>query len=150
MPNRMRSLSIEARRLGNGLRGACPIFGARDLDMVGQHLHVEDLEAPLAQALRAGSEGDLRGAGLAMEHRLAGEERAHGDSVQSAGEAIFVPDLDAVRPAEVVQLVIRGKYIRCNPCALARPLSARAHHLSEGVIEGDAKIRLERALDGSR
>src|SRR5438132_13655627 len=120
MPNRMRSLSIEARRLGNGCRGACPIFGARDLDaaqhleLCGPHLDVEDLEAWLAQALRAGSEGDLRRAGLAVEHRLAGEERAHGDSVQSAGEPIFVPHLDAVRPAEVVQLVISRKYIWRN------------------------------------
>ena len=62
---------------------------------------------------------DLRGVGLAVEHRLPGEQPADRDAVQPAGEPAVAPRLDRVRPSPA-----RGA--RCSPPGRRRRSSRRA------------------------
>src|SRR5215813_7921281 len=118
--------------------------------MPGEDLHVEEREAALAQPLRAGRKRDFRGPGDAVEHRFSGEHAAHGDAVQSPRQALAVPDLDAVRPPEAVQLFVGGDDVGRDPRSLSGTIAASLQHALEVLVEGDPEVPLQRAPDGAR
>ena len=64
--------------------------------------------AAAPQELDEPDERRLRGVGAHVEHRLGGEEPADRDAVEPAREAVVVPRLDRVRPAELVQPLVCG------------------------------------------
>ena len=93
--------------------------------------------ACVPQELDEPDEGGLRGVGAHMEHRLGGEQPADRDAVQPAGETVGVPGLDGVRPAELVQLPIRGLDARVDPAGgVPRPRTS-PDHVREGRVDPD-------------
>ena len=74
--------------------------------MRGRHLAIDQGAAVFPQPVDQVGEGDLRGVGDAMEHRLAAEQPSHLHAVESAHERAFPPYLDAVGEAAAVQLAI--------------------------------------------
>src|SRR2546430_13109256 len=148
--------SAEAGWLVQGLADAGAVLGTRDLAAAEQrqvrreHLYVEDPEPAVPQPLRAGGKGHLGCAADPVEHRLPGEQPAQRNAVQPSRERPPLPRLDAVRPAQPVQLRVRGEDVRRDPGALARAVAAGAHDVVERLVEGDAKAGLQRPADGAR
>jgi len=86
-------------------------------------------------------QGHFRGVPDAMEHRFSGKKATQRQSVQAAHQLAALPDFDAVRHAQPVQLDVGFGQMRCDPCAVPR---------SAGACTGpdDArKIRVERDLE---
>src|SRR5437763_3196672 len=151
MPNRMRAVyrvnrrpvrvSGETRGPSEGFPDAGTIVVARDFpaaqkrEVGGQNLDVEEEESAVAEPVNAGGKRHLGRSAHAMEHRFAGEESAHGDAVEPSGEPRFLPDLDAVRPPEAVQLRIRVEDVGRDPGSFPRPIRARPHDVVERLVE---------------
>ena len=75
---------------------------------------------------------DLRGVRDSVEHRLAGEEPTDGDAVEPADErplaAGIAPDLDAVRPAQLVERRVGVDERLVDPPARALGVGAPENH----------------------
>src|SRR5207248_8471426 len=139
-----------------GFPDAGTIVVARDFpaaqkrEVGGQNLDVEEEESAVAEPVHAGGKRHLGRSAHAMEHRFAGEESAHGDAVEPSGEPRFLPDLDAVRPPQAVQLRIRVEDVGRDPGSFPRAIRARPHDVVERLVERDAEIRPEGAAHRTR
>ena len=78
---------------------------------------------PRAQQLDEPEQRRLRGVGARVEHRLGREEATARDAVEPAGEALGVPRLDRVRPAELVQPRVGDDEVVIDPAV--RPRAGR-------------------------
>src|SRR5262245_39625988 len=104
--------------------------------MSRRQLHVEKAKFDASQMIDQLGERDFRGIVLAMKHRLGREESADRDPVDAAGESLTRPDLDAVRPAKLVESNVGGHDRRSDPGAL-RAVGASLHDTRIGTIESD-------------
>src|SRR5262245_38748287 len=110
-----RSLSSsEARVDGNRSPQASEVLvasngtrAARD-EVIGEELDVEKREAATGKTLHQLGQRDLGGVSLAVEHRFGCEEAADRDSIDPACQALSGPHLDAVYPAELMELEVGG------------------------------------------
>ncbi len=117
------------------------------------HLGVEEEIAGVPQAFGERGEGDLRGIGAPVKHRLGGERRSDGDAVDAPNQLATAgfPDFEAVGPAELVKLRIAGDDVRRDPRAFFAVSSTRAHGLGEGPVDRDAKrVLAQRAPQAAR
>src|SRR5205807_10364519 len=107
---------------------------ARDLACAeGGHVRSRDLTidpggAALAEMFDEEQQREFGGVGRAVRHRLAGEDAAGIDAVQTANEIAVAPHFQTVRISSAMELCIRGDDLRTNPSSniiAARRLSAR-------------------------
>ena len=75
------------------------------LEILGSLLAVDEREAERVQAFDHSNEGDLRGVGLAIEHRLRKEGAAQSHSIDAALKLPVLPGLEAVG----VALMMKGR-----------------------------------------
>src|SRR5690348_7249867 len=73
-----------------------------------RRLRVEQLKPALAKSVHQVHQGDFTRVAPAEEHALAEERAAQRHAVQPAGQLVFLPRLDAVRVAQLVQLLVDG------------------------------------------
>ncbi len=139
----LRSVGV-GRRRASASRARYSVRGISttpsDGEVVGAPLHVE--EGIVGQQFDQPDERNLRRIGPAVEHRLAGEEAPDGDAVEPAGQGPVVerPGLDAVDPAEAMELEVGGPDLGRDPSARAgrvaacvddRPRSRRSIRISK-------------------
>src|SRR5699024_4854782 len=119
---------------------------ARWVSRVGV-LPVGWLISSLEQTHQMGQRG-LRGVASSVEHRLAGEERADGDSVEAADEFAGGPDRDRMRPAVRGQSEVESDELLSDPGPWPVRIGAGADDLFEGPIgsEGEVLHRLAQTL----
>ena len=70
-----------------------------------------------------------------MELRLGREQPADGDAVEAAGELVVTPRLDAVRPAEPMELGVRGNELVVDPPVRAARIGAAAYDVHERGVD---------------
>ena len=117
-------------------------------------LDVEERHAGPVQQLDERHERHLRRVPPVVEHRLPGEEAA--DASPRTGHRpahrSSVHDLDAVRPAELVEPAVGGDERRRDPAPAAGGSGARRHHIGERGVDPDlvaARARRNERLTGS-
>src|ERR1043165_6321402 len=129
----LRREEVEELRADDLSRAEC--FHVRRHDLA-----VEPRRAARLQMLDEKEQRELRGVGLAVEHRLAGEDAAGVDAVQAAGERAVAPGLDAVRVAGLVQPRVGGDDARVDPRAVllgTRRGGAAADDGAEVAVDGE-------------
>ncbi len=115
--------------------------------MVGHELHVDQAATRLGEPGDQVDQGDLGGVGGVVEHGLTGEHAADAHPVQAADQLVDLPDLEAVRVAEPVQLHVGPAHLREDPGALGPVvLGAGRHHRLEGPVDGSLPARAAQAL----
>ena len=129
----------------NGILEEDEVVGAGHVDraerheVVGGPLHVEEPSAGGGQPLDEMREGDLRGIGGGVEHRLAGEEPVDPHPVEPADEAAVEACLDAVRPAHLVEPCVRVEDPVVDPAPWAAWVATGPHDVGEGGVHGDGE-----------
>ena len=110
----MRGLAASHEANVAGQRGTKPleIFSSWNLlrtqvrGVVIQELNVEEPKSAFAEPLDQMNESDFGGVSATGKHRLAGEETAHGNSVNATDELVIAPRLDAMSVAQAMQRFI--------------------------------------------
>jgi hypothetical protein len=81
-----------------------------------------------------------------VEHRLPSEQPTERDSVEAAGELARrfshgpIPDLDAVRPSQLVQVDVRLSNLRGDPVVLlSAAIRAAIDHVLESRVDRDVE-----------
>ena len=83
------------------------------------------------------AKGGLAGVGGVVKHGFASEEAVQADAIDSAGELVIHPALDAVGMAGLVKTRIGGDELWANPSAFAA-----------GAFSAGSDDFLKRAIDG--
>ena len=122
--------------------------GAEAPEMGGFDLAVDEVEMEFLQAGNECDEGRLGGVRPCREHRFAEEDVAEGDAVKPAHKRSFLPDLDGVDVAEVVEGDVGLLHLLRDPGAVlaGAGLPTGGDHLSEGMIESDPEKSLFQEL----
>src|SRR5229473_943328 len=94
---------------------ALHLGGPEGLQVLGDELGVEQLEAAGPQPRHQMHQRDFRGIAGAVEHALAEEGAAEAHPVKPADQGIFVIDLDGVAMADIVELAIKGADAPIDP-----------------------------------
>src|SRR5206468_6059498 len=111
------------------------------LQMLGDILRVEQLEAAMDQPRHQMHQRDLGRIARGVEHALAEERPPKAHPVEAADEFVALPGFDAVAMPELVQPAIEVADALVDPGVLASGLrrgAARDRRLERG-IDGDAK-----------
>ena len=103
----------------------------------GLPLRVEQAVATVVEQAHQAHQRDLRGVGLVVEHRLAGEQAADGHAVQPAHEPTVAPGLDRVHPAELVEPEVRLADLAVDPARRPARVGAGVDHLGERGVDPD-------------
>ena len=111
---------------------------SKPLEILGSLLAVDEREAERVQAFDHSNEGDLRGVGLAIEHRL-GEERAtQRHSIDAALKLPVPPALEAVGMAFPMKSRVGVDHLGGNPgpgLGASRHSRTSLHHSFEVGVE---------------
>src|SRR3954462_10373795 len=119
------------------------ILASRDFDrtkaleVIGDELSVEQLEAAGPQTRDQVDEGDLGGVARAVEHALAEEGAAERDAVEPADQRVAVVDLNAMAMAALVELAVEHANAGVDPGTLAPGLrlGAAIQHAVEVAVD---------------
>src|SRR5690606_24671454 len=109
-------------------------------EVIGVHLAVDHLEAPLGEVPEERREGHFGGVGAPREHALAEEHGAEAHPVQTPYELVAFVSLDAVsEPGRVKAGEPRDELLGDPRAALpsARREGAGPHDLAEARVEAD-------------
>src|SRR5262249_54323545 len=138
-----REIAITAERRFQQLVILAPrdLNRTKALEVVGDKLGIEQLEAAGPQTRDQMDEGDLGGVARAVEHALAEEGAAERDPVKTPDQRVAVVDLDAVAMAALVELAIEHADAGIDPGALAAGLwlGAAIQHAVEVAIDHHGK-----------
>ena len=129
-------------------RVAGDLAGAETGQVLGVHLAVDQREVAVAQALDQGDEGGLGGIVAAAEHRLAEEQPAQRQAVESADQLAVLPGLHRMGDAAAVQFEVGLLHRRGDPGAVgvAARGGAGADHRGEVLVEGDREVAAAQGL----
>ncbi len=107
----------------------------------GQHLDIEQFEAPLSEVLHEVKEGHFGGIADAMEHGFACEEASDGNAIDAADELFLLPAFDAVSVTAFMQLSVTGEELGGDPCSAASRggRGAALHDVGKGLVPCDGK-----------
>src|SRR5437762_4212200 len=122
--------------------------------VLGTPLDVEQGEARFTHRLDEKHQRDLRRVALCVKHRFTREQAVDAHAVQTAGQLPGpIEHLYAVRPAQLVEPLVRGDELRCDPSALALGVGAGANDVGEAGVDADVialRALPQRARDAQR
>ena len=108
--------------------------------MVGQPLDIEQGKVLASQMLDKSDEGDFRGIGLDVKHRLTEKGPPEGYAVKPSRKIIFIPAFDAVGIAGPMESAVTVDDGIVYPGLF--PSGTGADHLLEGFVDGESESSL--------